>query len=226
MSLVFLTQCWNGTNFLALVVHLPTFIPVPVEADPEKLPIMSLVRQKRDFGITTAIVVAISVSAVAATAAGVAMATTVQTGTALSQLSATVADAVNLHTSASAQLKGRLMVANQRLDLVEERLDILFQMAQLGCERKLGALCITSVQYENFTRADNLSRHLSLYLAGNWSEGFDETLESLRAAVLAINSTRVDLSLTEGLSSWISSAFSYFKSGWELFCLGQPDVVA
>jgi hypothetical protein len=57
-----------------------------------------------------------------------------------------VADAVNLNTSASAQLKGGLMVVNQRLDLVEERLDILFQLAQLGCERKLGALCITSVQ--------------------------------------------------------------------------------
>jgi hypothetical protein len=106
-------------------------------------------------------VVAISISVVAATAAGVAMATTVQTGTALSQLSSTVADAVNLHTSASAQLKGLkggLMVANQRLDLVEERLDILFQMAQLGCERKLGVLCITSVQYEIFTQAANLSR--------------------------------------------------------------------
>ena len=62
----FLTQCWNGTNFLALVVHLPTFVPVPVEADPEKFPIMSLVRQKRDFGITAAIVTAIAVSATSA----------------------------------------------------------------------------------------------------------------------------------------------------------------
>ena len=75
----------------------------------------------------------------------------------------------------------------------------------------MGALCITSVQYENFTRAANLSRQLSLYLAGNWSEGFNETLEALREAVLRIKSTGVDLSLTEGLSSWISSAFSYFK---------------
>ena len=56
----------------------------------------------------------------------------------------------------------------------------------------------------------NLSRQLSLYLAENWSERFDETLEALRTGVLKINSTRVDLSLTEGLS-WISSAFSYFK---------------
>ena len=102
---------------------------------------------------------------------------------------------------ASAQLKGGLMILNQCLDLVEEQISVLYQLAQLGCERKLGALCITSVQYENFTHAANLSRQLSLYLAGNWSEGFDETLEALRVAVLRIKSTGVDLSLTEGLSS-------------------------
>ena len=156
-------------------------------------------------------IIAISASAAAATAAGFTMAGTVQTGTKLNQLSVEVTDAINVQTSASAQLKGGLMILNQRFDLVEEQIGILYQLAQLGCKRKLGTLCITSVQYENFTRAANLSRQLSLYLAGNWSKGFDETLEALRAAVLRINSTRVDLSLTQGLSSWISSAFSYFK---------------
>lgn len=139
------------------------------------------------------------------------MARMVQAGTKLNQLSVDLTDAINVQTSASTQLKGGLMILNQRLDLVEEQIAVLYQMVQLGCERKLGALWITSVQYENFTHAANLSRQLSLYLAGNWSEGFDETLEALRAAVLRINSMRVDLSLTEGLSSWISSAFSYFK---------------
>ena len=156
-------------------------------------------------------IIAISASAAAATAAGYAMVSAVQSGTKLNQLSADLADAITVQTSASTKLKGGLMILNQRLDLVEEQIGVLYQLAQLGCERKLGALCITSVQYENFTHAANLSRQLSLYLAGNWSERFDETLEVLRAAVLKINSTRVDLSLTEGLSSWISSAFSYFK---------------
>jgi hypothetical protein len=54
------------------VVHIPTFVPVPVEADPEKFPIMSLVQQKRGFGITAAIVVAILVSATSAVTAGTA----------------------------------------------------------------------------------------------------------------------------------------------------------
>ncbi|XP_052033949.1 endogenous retrovirus group K member 13-1 Env polyprotein-like [Apodemus sylvaticus] len=203
-----MSQCWDSEwATRAMVARVPRWIPVPVEV-PSTL---SLLRQKRDFGITAAIVVAISVSAVDATTAGIAMVTKVHTDRALNQLSAKVADAVNVHTSASVQLKGGITISNQCLDLVEERLNILFQLAQLGCERKLSALCITSVQYENFSHAANLSRQLSLYLAGNWSQGFDETLESLQAAVLAINSTRVDLSLTEGLSSWTTSAFSYFK---------------
>jgi hypothetical protein len=47
----------------------------------------------------------------------------------------------------------------------------------------------------------NLYRQLSLDLAGNWSKRLDETLEALRVAFLKINSTQVNLSLTEGLSS-------------------------
>jgi hypothetical protein len=163
------------------------------------------------IGITAAIIIAISASAAAATATVYAMASTVQSGTTLNQLSAELTNAITVQTSASTKLKGGLMILNQHLDLAEEQIGVLYQMAQWVVEKKLGALCITSVQYENFTHAANLSRWLSLYLEGNWSEGFNETLEALRVAVLKINSTRVDLSLTEGLSSWILSPFSYFK---------------
>ena len=101
-----MSQCWNSRwASRAMVARVPRWVPVPVDT-PSTL---SLFRQKRDFGITAAIVVANSVSAIAATAAGIAMATTVQTDTALNQLSATVADAVNFHTSASFQLKGGLV---------------------------------------------------------------------------------------------------------------------
>jgi hypothetical protein len=82
----FMTQCWNETNFLALVVHLPTFVPVPVEADPKKFPIMSLVRQKRDFGITAATVTAIAVSAASMVTAEIAMAYQVNTADTISQI--------------------------------------------------------------------------------------------------------------------------------------------
>ena len=99
-----------------MVARIPRWIPVPVET-PSTL---SLFRQKRDFGTTAAVIIAILAGAAAATAAGYAMANTVQAGTKLNQLSVEVTDAINIQTSASAQLKGGLMILNQRLNLVEK----------------------------------------------------------------------------------------------------------
>jgi Na+/proline symporter len=81
-------------NFLALLVHLPTFVPVPVEADPENFPIMSLARQKRDFGITAAIVTAIAVSAASAVTAGIAMANQVNTADIINQIEEKTSEAL------------------------------------------------------------------------------------------------------------------------------------
>nr|XP_044992401.1 anaphase-promoting complex subunit 13 isoform X1 [Jaculus jaculus]XP_044992402.1 anaphase-promoting complex subunit 13 isoform X1 [Jaculus jaculus] len=91
-------------------------------------------------------------------------------------------------------------------------------------KRDFGATA-AGVPYEKFTRAANLSRSLSLFFTTNWSKEFDNKLEELRRAVVQINSTRVDLSLAKGFTSWISSVFSYFKEwvGVGMFlvcCLG------
>ena len=50
---------------------------------------------------------------------------------------------------------------------------------------------------------------------------FEQTLRELRVAILQVNSTHLDTSLTKGFSTWISSAFSYFKEwvGVGLFAL-------
>lgn len=60
----------------------------------------------------------------------------------------------------------------------------------------------------------------------NWTAEFEQTLRDLRTAIIQVNSTPVDLSVTEGFASWISPAFSYFKE-WVgvglfdvAFCLG------
>ena len=60
------------------------------------------------------------------------------------------------------------MVLNQIIDLMQEQVDSLWQLAQLGCEWKTPALCVTNVPYENFIKVANLSRELSLYLAGEF----------------------------------------------------------
>ncbi|KAL6089239.1 hypothetical protein STEG23_016669 [Scotinomys teguina] len=139
------------------------------------------------------------------------MSTTVQIAATLNNLSALVDQALDSQTSLNSQLKGGIMVLNQRIDLVQEQIDVLWQLAQLGCEWKMPGLCVTSVQFQNGTRAAELSKNLSSYLVENWSGSFEETLEKLRMAMVAINLTQVDLSMAEGLASWIQLAVNHLK---------------
>ena len=65
-------------------------------------------------------------------------------------------------------------------------------------------LCVTNIQYEKFTHSANLSKELSSCLLGNWSGEFEQQLEKLRVAMVTADSTRMDTSLAEELSSWIT----------------------
>lgn len=204
----FYTQCWDAEKFaIAVVARMPRWLPVPVDAPNA----MTLFRQRRDFGISAAIVTAISLAAVGATTVAIAMSQSVQNAQALNNISANVAHALDVQAGINAQLKGGLMVVNQRIDLVQEQIDTLWQLAQLGCQWKYSSLCITSIQYEDFTRAANLSKQLSSYLLGNWAGEFDSLMDQLQVAIVTVNSTRVDASLASGLSSWISAAMYHLK---------------
>lgn len=92
----YLAECWNGSFSLALLVKLPTFIPIPVKTDPDKFPLMKLVRNKRDFGITALVIGAIIFSAGAATTAAVAMAQQVQTAEAINNVVSKISYALEM----------------------------------------------------------------------------------------------------------------------------------
>lgn len=176
-------------------MRMPRFVPVPVETTGS----LTLFRSRRDFGISAIIVGLIATVAVGAsvTASAMALSTSVQTVQTVNDLSASVSVALDRQSSANTQIQGGLMLVNQRIDLVQEQLDILWQLAQLGCEQKFPGLCVTSIQYENFTRAANLSKDLSSFILQNWIAEFEQTLRELRMAIIQVNSTRLDLSLTE-----------------------------
>ena len=157
---------------------------------------MALLRPKRDYGINAAIVAPITMAAVGATLSAVALSSSIQTASTLNNLSANVAHALDLQTSLNAQVKGGLMIMNQCIDLVQEQVDTLWQLAHLGSEWKRQGL-----QYSNFTRAANLSKSLSSFLLQNWSLEFEDTLKELRLAVTHVNSTRVDISFASGMAS-------------------------
>ena len=142
----------------------------------------------------------------------------VQTTDTINTLSASVTTVIDKQASANVKIQRGLMLVNQLIDLVQIQLDVLWQIAQLGCEQKFPGLCVTSIQYEKFTRAANLSKSLSQYMLQNWMAEFEQILRELR---LQVNSTRLDLSLTKGLPNWISSAFSFFKEWVGLILFGD-----
>lgn len=109
---------------------------------------------------------------------------------------------------------------NQRIDLVQEQMDILWQIAQLGCEQKYTGLCVSNVAYDNLSHAANLSRNLSAYLVGEWSTEFNAMMDQLRVSVVTTSSTRVDVSLAEGLTSWITQAAIHLKEWAGMASLG------
>lgn len=41
--------------------------------------------------------------------------------------------------------------------------------------------------------------------------GFDLLMQDLRMAIVTVNSTRVDLSMAEGLATWIQQAMNHLK---------------
>lgn len=93
-------------------------------------------------------------------------------------------------------------------------------MAQLGCVQKHTGLCVTSIVYDNYSHAANLFRNLSAYLLGEWSVEFDAMMNQLRVSIVTINSTRVDVSLAEGLTSWITQAANHLKEWAGMASLG------
>jgi hypothetical protein len=120
----------------------------------------------------------VATAAVAAsiTASALALSTTVQTIQTINKLSMTVTTALDKQATANSQIQGGLMLISQHIDLVQEQVDILWQLAQLGCEYKMPSLCVTSVQFENSSRAANLSKALSGYMLQNWTMEFEQML--------------------------------------------------
>ena len=136
-------------------------------------------------------------------AAAISLTSVVQTAVAENNLFADVAEALDVQGNINSQLKAGILLLNQRVDLVQEQVDVLMELAQLGCEWKYSGLCVTSISFVNVSCAAHLSRDISQYLTGNWSQHFDGLVQELRQSIVYINSTHVDVSMAEGLASWI-----------------------
>ena len=82
-------------------------------------------------------------------------------------------------------------MVNQRVDWLQEQMNILEQLVFASCITHMSGMCVTSVQYQNFSRAANLSRAIGAMLLGNWSNDLNKKMKELQASIIAVNNTRV-----------------------------------
>ena len=57
----------------------------------------------------------------------------------------------------------------------------------------MSGMCVTSVQYQNFSRAANLLRAIGAMLLGSWSHDLETKMKELRASIVAMNNTHVEI---------------------------------
>uniref|UniRef100_UPI00402BAF84 uncharacterized protein LOC143313659 n=1 Tax=Arvicanthis niloticus TaxID=61156 RepID=UPI00402BAF84 len=185
-----LAQCWNGSLDLALVVHVPTFVSIPVEADPETFPTTSLLRHKRDFGITAAIITAITISAATAVIAGTGMVNKVTAATVVNQISEKTSEALTTLQKVDAYLASGILLVNQRVDLLQAHVEQLTDVVQMSCVSATPHLGITPLRFMNDTFIQ--SHNLSAYLQGKWTRELDQMQQQLQIRILSLDGTRVD----------------------------------
>lgn len=80
---------------------------------------------------------------------------------------------------------------------------------QMSCVASTLHMCITPIGYVNdsFIKTTDLSN----YLKGNWSQELDRLHKELQIQIQKLNRTRVEPVTLGGFTSWLTSAFSYFK---------------
>ncbi|XP_052014525.1 uncharacterized protein LOC127665935 [Apodemus sylvaticus] len=203
----YISQCWGNRKYdSALVMRMPTLVPIPVRVDPSEFPLVTLFRQKRDFGITAAIVTAIAVSAAAAVTAGVAMANQVQTVTQINEIVQKTSTALSSQEKMNAHFASGILMLNKRIDLLEVALQDLFDVISTSCVDRTPHICVTP-----YSATLNESKQLSNILSGNWSREFEQLQANFSYHIHVLNSTKVELVTIGQFSDWMVKTFSYFK---------------
>ncbi|KAL6084276.1 hypothetical protein STEG23_026818 [Scotinomys teguina] len=201
-------KCWNGTWTLAVIAKVPTFVPIPVEVDPKTFPILTLLRERRDFGITAAIEAAIALSTASAVTAAVAMTNQIQTAQTINTVVEQTSAVMETQHQINKHLISGIVAANQRMDFIQTQVEELFGLVQIRCIAKLKHMCVTLLRFDE---AGNENREIASYLAGNWTQDDELLVSQQLLQIAALNETRVEPISLGDFTDWLSSAFSFFK---------------
>ena len=111
-SSCFLSNCWSLMDESMLMVRIPALVPLVVE-DPHDGPELILYRERRDFGITAAVIAAIAISATAATVAGITVSQNTATAETVNTLAARVTQALETQNTMDSHIQLVMLNLNQ-----------------------------------------------------------------------------------------------------------------
>ena len=109
-------------------------------------------------------------------------------------------------------LKAGILMVNQRVDWLQEQMNILEQLVFASCITHMSGMCVTSVQYQNFSRAANLSHAIGVMLLGKWSHDLDTKMKELRASIVAVNNTHVEIATAKQWLEIIQGTVGFLKN--------------
>jgi hypothetical protein len=131
-------------------------------------------------------------------------------------LSSNTSSALVVQEGINTNLKAGILITI-RVDWLQEQMNILGQLVFASCITHMSGMCVTSVQYQNFSRAANLSRAIGAMLLGNWSHDLDPKMKELRASIVAVNNTRVKIATAKQWLEIIQGTVGNLKNwrgGW------------
>jgi hypothetical protein len=102
------------------------------------------------------------------------------------------------------------MLVNQRVDdILQHNMEQMMDVIQMSCVASTSHVCITPIRYidDSFIKSTDLLN----YLKGNWSQELERLQMKLQIQILNLNGTRVEPVTLGDFTSWLTSAFSYFK---------------
>ena len=106
-------------------------------------------------------------------------------------LSSNTASALVVQEGINTNLKAGILMVNQRVDWLQEQVNILEQLVFDSCITHKSGMFVKSVQYQNFYRAAKLLHAIGAMLLGNWSNDLNTKKKELQASIIAVNNTRV-----------------------------------
>ena len=84
-------------------------------------------------------------------------------------VSSNTASAFAIQEQINTNLKAGILIVNQKVDWLQEQVNILEQLVFDSCITHKSGMFVNSVQYQNFYRAAKLLHAIGAMLLGNWS---------------------------------------------------------